>query len=425
MEPVAPVTHPTIRRRPRWVVPLVAVLTVAGLATSAVSTWAIWQLPSQPASTSASAGGDPGPSDPATTVDRSVDRDPVPARCGRAGPRQGTVPGRPGPDPAHAARPAERDLRRPGQAGLRPVRLPGQRGGVRPGRSWHRARCVDLHRGGGRDPPAARLRHRAGGRADGDHLRPARPPLVAGLGPRRRRGPPGGRACRALGRRPDRGREGQARPGDRPGAATTRRCARSRPRSTARSRRTRRSGRPATAAPVEGPGRRLRPASPARVHLPVPGQQADCRRCRGRGRAGLRRGEASGRAVVWPPAASPARGSSSTRSTSGPSPRSSASSCGTRSRTSPRSRSPRAGRPAGWSRAWPSTSAGGRATRPGRSSPAASTGGPRPRSTPGATGSDCRRRARSTWAAQPRSRPATRPASWCAPTSSTATARPS
>ncbi|MFL6099897.1 MAG: hypothetical protein ACJ71T_08090 [Actinomycetales bacterium] len=37
------------RRRPRWLVPVVASLAVAGLALSALSSWAIWQLPTGPA----------------------------------------------------------------------------------------------------------------------------------------------------------------------------------------------------------------------------------------------------------------------------------------------------------------------------------------------------------------------------------------
>ena len=82
MEPVAPVRRSATRRRPRWVVPLVSVLTAAGLATSAVSTWAIWQLPSHPGPAADAAGGGSGTGDPATTVDRAVDQ--ILARRGAA-----------------------------------------------------------------------------------------------------------------------------------------------------------------------------------------------------------------------------------------------------------------------------------------------------------------------------------------------------
>lgn len=47
-DPALLVARGVPRRRSRWVVPLVATLTTAGLALSALSTWAIWQLPTGP-----------------------------------------------------------------------------------------------------------------------------------------------------------------------------------------------------------------------------------------------------------------------------------------------------------------------------------------------------------------------------------------
>lgn len=81
-DPAPPVSAPEPRRRSRWVVPLVATLTAAGLALSALSTWAIWQLPTGPVAVAAPPNGLPSASSGATSIEAAAAA--ILARRGRA-----------------------------------------------------------------------------------------------------------------------------------------------------------------------------------------------------------------------------------------------------------------------------------------------------------------------------------------------------